>query len=256
MWVRLTAKKAVWTRGVYLWRIQDFTDEGAPTLQGAQTYNFAKFPQKLHEIERIWAPGGGGDARPKFYYVDPPLFTHCFLYLRTPDLQTWGNHLSSVKRLIVNKVYLLENSFISIVSLLSQVDCLLDLSPCGSKRKDCAPWRVIGVSCVEFIEFRVCHFLSFTTPYSKHECHFFHSCKHVKKKISGRFVFCCHVSCPEFLYFLHSESYLCQLSIQSNGLSSRDTINPVTQDIKCFLCISCMVLSRNSQPKIALHQNG
>ena len=55
------------------WRIQDFPEEGAPTLQrGAPTYDFAKFPQKLHEIERIWPPGGGG-ARPKFYYVDPPL---------------------------------------------------------------------------------------------------------------------------------------------------------------------------------------
>ena len=45
------------------WRIQDFPEEGAPTLQGgAPTYDFAKFSQKLHEIERIWAPRGG--ARP------------------------------------------------------------------------------------------------------------------------------------------------------------------------------------------------
>ena len=35
---------------------------------GSPTYNFAKFSQKLHEIERIWTGG-----RPKFYYVDPPL---------------------------------------------------------------------------------------------------------------------------------------------------------------------------------------
>ena len=54
------------------WRIQDFPEEGAPTLQaGEPTYDFAKFSQKLHEIERIWTPRGG--ARPKFYYVDPPL---------------------------------------------------------------------------------------------------------------------------------------------------------------------------------------
>ena len=26
---------------------------------GAPTYDFAKFSQKLHEIERIWIPGGG-----------------------------------------------------------------------------------------------------------------------------------------------------------------------------------------------------
>ena len=42
-----------------------------PRGGGAPTYDFAKFPQKLHEIERIWAPGGG--TRPKFYCVDPPL---------------------------------------------------------------------------------------------------------------------------------------------------------------------------------------
>ena len=42
------------------WRIQDFSEEGAPTPQGgAPTYDFAKFSQKLYEIERIWAPGGG-----------------------------------------------------------------------------------------------------------------------------------------------------------------------------------------------------
>ena len=54
------------------WRIQDFPEVGAPTPQGGPTYDFAKISQKLHEIERIWALGGGG-ARPKFYYVDPPL---------------------------------------------------------------------------------------------------------------------------------------------------------------------------------------
>ena len=31
--------------------------------KGAPTYDFAKISQKLHEIERIWVPGGGG-ARP------------------------------------------------------------------------------------------------------------------------------------------------------------------------------------------------
>ena len=43
---------------------------GANSPGGAPTYDFAKFSQKLHEIERIWTPGGG---HPKFYYVDPPL---------------------------------------------------------------------------------------------------------------------------------------------------------------------------------------
>ena len=38
---------------------------------GAGTHNFAKFSQKLHEIERILTPERG--VRPKFYYVDPPM---------------------------------------------------------------------------------------------------------------------------------------------------------------------------------------
>ena len=42
---------------------------GANSPGGAPTYDFAKISQKLHEIERIWT----GGARPKFYYVDPPL---------------------------------------------------------------------------------------------------------------------------------------------------------------------------------------
>ena len=45
---------------------------------GAPTYDFAKISPKLHEIERIWTPGGG---RPKFYYVDPPLETALQMYV-------------------------------------------------------------------------------------------------------------------------------------------------------------------------------
>ena len=46
---------------------------GANSQGGAPTYEFAKFSQKLHEIERIWTPGGGGGASlaPP---LDPPLF--------------------------------------------------------------------------------------------------------------------------------------------------------------------------------------
>ena len=53
------------------WRIQDFPEEGAPTPGGAPTYDFAIFSQKLHEIERIWAPRRGRTslAPP----LDPPL---------------------------------------------------------------------------------------------------------------------------------------------------------------------------------------
>ena len=36
---------------------------GANSPGGAPTYNFAKFSQKLHEIERIWTPPGGGASK-------------------------------------------------------------------------------------------------------------------------------------------------------------------------------------------------
>ena len=57
------------------WRIQDFPKVGAPTLPGvgAPIYDFAKFSQKLHEIERIRIRGC-----PKFYYIDPPLVCGLF----------------------------------------------------------------------------------------------------------------------------------------------------------------------------------
>ena len=37
-----------------------FPRGGAPTPRGGPTYDFAKFSQKLHEIERIWTPRGEG----------------------------------------------------------------------------------------------------------------------------------------------------------------------------------------------------
>ena len=52
------------------WRIQDFPEVRAPTLRGrGATYDFAKIPQKLHEIERIWTLPGGVPRAP----LDPPL---------------------------------------------------------------------------------------------------------------------------------------------------------------------------------------
>ena len=46
---------------------------GPQLRRGTPTYDFAKFSQKLHEIERIWAPEGGRSSRPP---LDPPLFIH------------------------------------------------------------------------------------------------------------------------------------------------------------------------------------
>ena len=36
----------------------------SPGGGGVPTYDFAKFSQKQHEIERIWVPGGGGGGAP------------------------------------------------------------------------------------------------------------------------------------------------------------------------------------------------
>ena len=67
-----------WSSKIYIiqesipvqWRIQDFPEVGAPTLQGTPTYDFAKFPPKMKLKE--FGPRKGG-ARPTFYYVDPLL---------------------------------------------------------------------------------------------------------------------------------------------------------------------------------------
>ena len=40
------------------WRIQDFPEEERQFPSGVPTYEFAKVSPKLHEIERIWTPGG------------------------------------------------------------------------------------------------------------------------------------------------------------------------------------------------------
>ena len=57
---------------------QAVPDPGFPPGGGANswgveapTYDFAKFPPKLHEIERIWVPGGG--ARIPAPPLDPPM---------------------------------------------------------------------------------------------------------------------------------------------------------------------------------------
>ena len=55
------------------WRIQDFPEEGAPTLGGGRQHTILpNFPKKCMKLKEFGPPGGGG-ARPKFYYVDPPL---------------------------------------------------------------------------------------------------------------------------------------------------------------------------------------
>ena len=58
-------------------RIQNFPEKDAnPKREGGGTYYLAKISRKLHENEENCTGGGGGGRRPKFYYVDPPLFSH------------------------------------------------------------------------------------------------------------------------------------------------------------------------------------
>ena len=52
------------------WRIQDFSQGGAPTSKSALIFQFCS--RKLHENERIWTPRGGG-ARPWRPPLDPPM---------------------------------------------------------------------------------------------------------------------------------------------------------------------------------------
>ena len=64
---------------------------GANSPGGAPTYDFAKFPQKLHEIERIWAPPGGVPRVP----LDPPL-TNLIVYKNINLLFAFRNYEASL----------------------------------------------------------------------------------------------------------------------------------------------------------------
>ena len=62
--VYLYVTKRIVSTVIIQWRIQDFSEVGRANPRGgggSPTYDFAKFSQKLHEIERI---GGGGGLRP------------------------------------------------------------------------------------------------------------------------------------------------------------------------------------------------
>ena len=67
--LRIQLGKTLIKNKLIQWRIQDFPEVGTPTLQGAPTYNLAKFSQKLHEIDRIWTRGNASLAPP----LDQPL---------------------------------------------------------------------------------------------------------------------------------------------------------------------------------------
>ena len=58
---------SVWKQG----RIQDFPEVGVPTLQGGHQHMILPmFPKECMKLKEF---GPGRSARPKFYYVDPPL---------------------------------------------------------------------------------------------------------------------------------------------------------------------------------------
>ena len=60
------------------WRIQDFPEVGAPTPQGGRQHTILpKFPKNCMKLKEFGPRGG---ARPKFYYVDPPLVYDIIVY--------------------------------------------------------------------------------------------------------------------------------------------------------------------------------
>ena len=52
---------------------------GGANSEGVPTYDFAKFSQKLHEIERIWAPVWG--AHVPRAPLDPPLRRYLWSFI-------------------------------------------------------------------------------------------------------------------------------------------------------------------------------
>ena len=77
--------------------------EGANPPRGAPTYDFAKFSQKLHEIERIWTPRGRGECVPR-ERLDPPVKSMPFRWFWVtlifwPNFGPWVENQSFSKSL-------------------------------------------------------------------------------------------------------------------------------------------------------------
>ena len=81
------------------WRIQDFPEEGAPTPQGGRQHMILPiFPENCMKLKEFGPPGGG--ARPKFYYVDPPLQWINYL---TKYLEIDSSNLTRMKKIDFHK---------------------------------------------------------------------------------------------------------------------------------------------------------
>ena len=76
------------------WLIQDFPQVGACTLQGGR--DFAKFSQKMHEIERIWMPGRGRGRASLTPSLDPPMVTTINLAKETKRKEPVGKKANFV----------------------------------------------------------------------------------------------------------------------------------------------------------------
>ena len=97
---------------------------------GAPTYDFAKFSQKLHEIERISAPGGASLAPP----LDPPLKS-CLcinLYFSTLRIDTL-THDSNSNCLLL---------FLNIHGIMSYINCIALLNIGKMIASYCKPFIV------------------------------------------------------------------------------------------------------------------
>ena len=79
------------------WRIQDFPEVGVPT------YDFAKFSQKLLEIERIWTSKGGVPRGPfrsatdiKVAHVLLRVLYRGLSHVEVDDAMLWSDQALSV----------------------------------------------------------------------------------------------------------------------------------------------------------------
>ena len=77
----------------------------SPGGGGAPTYDFAKFSRKLHEIERIWAPvGGGGEGAPLAPPLNPPLQINSLTYRKIALQKQLVDRCSSLVGPLVKRV--------------------------------------------------------------------------------------------------------------------------------------------------------
>ena len=106
------------------WRIQDFPEEGAPTLQGERQHtNLSNFPKNCMKLKEFGPPGGGG-ARPPAPPLDPPLhlsqkFATNFLELCHHNYDRYYMSMSFSDSGLTRDVFIFSLSCIKILATLT-----------------------------------------------------------------------------------------------------------------------------------------